>query len=516
MKHSKPLVGVGIAVVAALALTGCSGGGGEAAADKDAAATKLKTLSVMAPFLSTNAPEDGSDIETALEDVIGVDLDMTWVPNASYGDKVNITLAGDDLPQVMVIQGKDPGFVRNAEAGAFWDLTDYLKDYPNLKTTFPEVQKASSVNGKVYGVFRARDVMRETAIIRKDWLENLGLDMPKTTEDLAKVAKAFTEDDPDGNGVDDTYGLIVPKWPGTIGTNSPWDAIETWYGAGNKWTEQDGELVPNFTTDEWLDAVEFERSLVEDGVVNADFATFDSAKWNEPFLTGKGGIILDVHSRAQQLIGLFKQSDPEGFDKYVDISGNLLGPDSDELHALPTAGYSGFLAIPKSSVRTEADLRGVLEVLNKLNSEEAGPIINNGIEGVHYTVEDDLAVAVPDVPQVEKDTVGAFAQLGMNVTGFQGYNPKQASDYEQQMYDKRKEIEASDLEHAQYDPAAPYVSDTYVSKGAQLDTIVSDARIQFLAGQIDLDGLKAAVKLWRSSGGDDVIDEINELADADK
>ena len=507
MNRSRALVGIGAVTVTALALAGCSAGG-------DAEPADLDTIEIMAPYLVTNAPEEGNEIETAVEDVVGVDLDITWVPNSSYGDKVNITLAGDYLPHVMVIQGKDPGFVRNAEAGAFWDLTDYLGDYENLATTFPEVQKASSVNGKVYGVYRARDVMREAVIIRKDWLANLGLDLPETTEDLQAIAKAFTEDDPDGNGQDDTYGIIVPKWPGTIGTNSPWDAMETWYGAGNRWTERDGELTPNFTTDEWLDAVQYERGLVEDGVVNADFATFDSANWNEPFLNGKGGIIIDVHSRAGVLINLFKESDPENFDQYVDVAGNLTGPDG-ELHALPTTGYSGFLAIPKAKVRTEAELRAVLEVLNDLNSAEAGPILNNGIEGVTYELEGDLAVAVDDAPQALKDTVMSYSQLGMNVTGFQGYLPKQASDYEQEMYDKRKEIEAADTESAEFDPSAPYVSPTYVSKGAQLDTIVADARIQYIAGQIDLDALKAAVELWRTSGGDDIITEINELASAD-
>jgi putative aldouronate transport system substrate-binding protein len=506
MKHRKILTGIGLTAVAALALTSCSG-------DPSAESADIDSLTIMAPYLSTNAPEEGNQFETAIEEEIGIDLDITWVPNSSYGDKVNITLAGDDLPQVMVIQGKDPGFVRNAEAGAFWDLTEYLDDYENLKTTFPEVQQASSINGKVYGIFRSRDVMREAVIIRKDWLANLGLEMPTTTDELHQVAKAFTENDPDGNGVDDTYGLIIPKWPGTIGTNSPWDAIETWYGAGNRWTERDGELVPNFTTDEWLEAVQFERELVEDGVVNADYATFDSAKWNEPFLTGKGGIILDVHSRAGQLLSLLKEQDPENFQNYLDVTGNLEGPDG-ELHALPTTGYSGFLAIPRAQVKTEEQLRAVLEVLNEMNSDAAGPLLNNGIEGVTYELDGDLAVGIDSASQVDKDTSAAYAQLGTNVTGFKGYLPKQASDYEQEMYDKRKQIEASDLESAVYDPSAAFVSQTYVSKGAQLDTIVADARIQYIAGQLDLDGLEDAVALWRSSGGDDVITEINELANA--
>ncbi|WP_240720275.1 hypothetical protein [Pseudarthrobacter sp. NamB4] len=65
----------------------------------------------------------------------------------------------------MVIQGKTPGFVKNAEAGAFWDLTDKLDDYPNLKTTFPEIQENASINGAVYGVYRGRAPMRALAAL---------------------------------------------------------------------------------------------------------------------------------------------------------------------------------------------------------------------------------------------------------------------------------------------------------------------------------------------------------------
>ncbi|GAA4487691.1 extracellular solute-binding protein [Microbacterium panaciterrae] len=506
--HRRALAGLAVAAAGALALAGCSGSGQGAATGSSA---KLTSLSIMAPFLTTNAPAEGNEIQKALEKSIGVSLKINWVPNASYEDKTNITLAGDSIPQVMVIQGKTPGFVKNAQAGAFWDLTSYLPDYPNLKTTSPDVQAASSINGKVFGIYRARDTMREGVIIRKDWLQKLGLSVPKTVDDLYKIADAFTNDDPDGNGVKDTYGLIIPKWPGGIGSNSPYDAIETWFGAGNGWKKSSGgKLEPSFMQPEWLKAVQFEKKLVSDGLVNPDYATFDSAKWNEPFLNGKGGIIIDVQSRAAVLMSLLKEKDPAHYQDYIEITGNLESP-SGTLNALPTAGYSGFLAIPKTQVRTAEQLRGVLAVLNKMNSPEAGKILNNGIEGQTYTVQDKLAVAVPGVSPTLKDDVSSYAQLGTNVTGFQGLLPKQASDYEQQMYDKRLKIQDSDLAHAVFNPAAPYVSDTYTAQGAQLDTIVSDARIQYIAGQIDEKGLTDAIARWRSSGGDAVISEINKL-----
>jgi hypothetical protein len=61
-----------------------------------------------------------------------------------------------------------------------------------------------TVYRREFGVYRARDAMRTAVNLRKDWLDKLGLEIPKTTDDLYEVAKAFTELDPDGNGVDDT------------------------------------------------------------------------------------------------------------------------------------------------------------------------------------------------------------------------------------------------------------------------------------------------------------------------
>lgn len=58
---------------------------------------------------------------------------------------------------------------------------------------------------------------------------------------------------------------------------------------------------------------------------------------------------------------------------------------------------------------------------------------------------------------------------------------------------------------------ASYTSDTYVEIGAALDTIMSEARINYIQGIIDDVGLQEAKDQWRRSGGDDVVNEMNEL-----
>ena len=183
-----------LTVSGALALSACSG----PAADSPAAEADLDTIQIMVPFLEAQPPAKGDTIHKALEEVTGKKIDLIWTPNSDYEEKTNITMASGDLPQVMVIQGKSPGFIKNANAGAFWELSPYLEDYPNLVTTKPETQRNASVNGEVFGIYRARDAMRTSVILRKDWLEAVGMEAPTSVDDLYDIAKAFTEEDPDG------------------------------------------------------------------------------------------------------------------------------------------------------------------------------------------------------------------------------------------------------------------------------------------------------------------------------
>lgn len=513
----------------ALVLTACSSGGGStptssgsagggetsAAAAGTCAPTDLETLSIMAPYFSTTAPSAGDPIGEKLSELAEATLDMRWVPNANYGDQTNVVLAGDDIPNVMVIQNKTQGFIQTAEAGGFWDLTPYLASgqFPNLETENPEAQEAASVNGTVFGVYRARDIIRHGLIIRADWLANLGLEAPTTTEEFKEVLRAFTEDDPDGNGQDDTYGLIVPNFGPNVGIGSPWDAIELWYGAGNVWRDDDGELTSSWTTDEWREALKFERDLVESGYVNPDFATMDPTTWNEAFINGKGGVIIDVQSRAPQILGLLEQADPATAANYLQLDGQIEGPNG--RFALPTAGFAGFLAVPRSAeISTEEDLCAVLTALNELNTKEAQILMNNGIEGDNFTVEDGFAVKNPDRQDVTDLATGAWAQLGMNVAGYEAYSWQPASQFGADLEQRRLDLQAVDREFAVFNPAAGLVSPTFVTNQTQLNTLIADARIQYLAGQLDDAGLDAVIERWKTSGGDTVATEFNELFSA--
>ncbi|MEV1170916.1 extracellular solute-binding protein [Nonomuraea sp. NPDC049784] len=503
-----------LTLTTALLASACSGTGGGGGGESNQA--DANTITFMTQLYGT-APSPQGELHQAIEKFLGKKIKVTWVPNADYQEKVNVTLASDNLPDVMVVDPKSPAFGKAAEAGAFWDLTEKIKKYPNLVGD-PKVLLNSSINGKVYGPYRIRPQLRSAVMIRKDWLKKVGLEAPKTTDDLYKIAEAFTKKDPDGNGKDDTYGLIIPKWPGTaFAASNPFNAIDVWFGAPNNWGERDGKLVPEFDTPEFFEANRFMKKMIDEGLVNPDWNTLDTAKWNDPFVQGKGGIIIDVDVRAGQLLDLLKEQDPQTYGDKVLAVGNLSRSDGKKF-SLPFSGYKDILAISKQRVRTEAQLDELLKTLDKLASKEGQVLLSNGIEGRNFKVENDEAVLInqddPKVKQLQDDVDKAFIQLGTQAsTGTGGIAYQRVPPEEPYRKDlaERKERVAEDLKTAVWDPSLPVVSPTAVAKGATLNPIVTDARVKYLAGQITEEQLKAEIKRWYDGGGTQVAQEINDL-----
>ena len=112
----------------------------------------------------------------------------------------------------------------------------------------------------------------EGVLIRKDWLDKLGMHTPETVEEFSEMLRRFTEDDPDGNGIKDTYGMIVTDY-----LDGPLENLAVWCGAPNGWGEADnGSLEPSFITDEYMDALTLMRDWYSKGYINKDLDTYSS------------------------------------------------------------------------------------------------------------------------------------------------------------------------------------------------------------------------------------------------
>ncbi|MFK7693288.1 extracellular solute-binding protein [Paenibacillus sp. HJGM_3] len=469
-------------------------------------------LSIMLPIFKTNFPKDDGPVTTEIEKRTNTNIHLEWVPNASYADKLNITLASGKLPSIMYIGDvKAPSFVNAAKAGAFWEIGKYLKDYKYLSQSNPVIMNNSSIDGKNYGIYRGRALGRNGINYRKDWLEAVGMQPPKTIDDFYNMLKAFKEKDPDKNGKNDTYGMVLVKWTGQWA--SGFDIIKLWFGAPNKWGLADGKLVHESQTPEYLEALKFMKKLYDEKLINEDFAVFDSAKWNDPVVNGQAGVIVDVTDNAARLDdkihSILAQAGKDNPNiHYVD---NMIGVEGKHgLRALPTSGFAGVLAIPKSTVKTEDELKRVLTFLDQMNEPALQTLAGFGLEGTHYTKVGEYLEPSKDSALLESEVEGLNQMLPF-IPEDQGLKVKQ-TPLRLQTTKIQKEAE----KYVVANPAEPFISTVYSQKGQQLDNIINDARIKYIVGQLDEAGLKAAFDTWKKSGGDEWTQEMNELYAASK
>ncbi len=488
---------------AAVTLTGAIAGCGSKTASIDQENPSINVMTKQ--FNADSAPAD-SPVVQALEEYLGTKINFTWVPSTSYDEKVTAAMGSGSYPHAMLVGSRSSSVIQNSRAGTFWDITDKLTDsekFPNLSQTNSMVNHNISIDGSVYGLYRARTIGRAGVTIRKDWLDKLGLEIPKTVDDLYNVLKAFKEQDPDGNGQADTYGMIVTDY-----LDGPLNNLAVWMGAPNGYglNEETGLLEPAVMTDEFFDALKFMNKCYNEGLINQDMATYSSDKWDEQFLTGKAGVIIDVADRARRVATNIAEVDPNA---EVDVFGYVTKDADTEPRTLPTTGYDGYYVFPVSSVATEEDLDFVLGVMDKANDQEALNLMNYGILDRNYTLDEEGYVVKSEDASLAKE----YADLNQFATGI--IATELIVRYATPVAEKIQAVYDENELYAVSNPAEPYVSDTYSTKGPQLDAIMSEANTKFIVGQITEDEWLAQRDRWLEQGGQQVIDEINEAYKAD-
>lgn len=500
MKRSKRYFGAAMAAVilGTTVLSGCSGKGAAGKGSTEAGKGAQTPVSIMSLTFNGSPVPDDNVLVQKLEEYTDYDIKWTWILDADYTDKISTMIAGGTLPEIVILKSLDSNTVLNCRAGAFWDLTDYLKDYENLSRINETVLNNTMIDGRVYGIPRTRTLMRHGITYRKDWLEKVGLKVPANLEEFRQVLEAFTFDDPDGNGKNDTYGLVSTK------VSTGFDTIGMWFGAPNGWGEDgSGNLQPAFLTDEYFESMKWIKQLYDDGILNQDFATLENSGVKDAFKAQQVGVFLSDADEANAFKTYFES---QNMDVPMTVSAAIEGPGGKA--APPTDGFAGILAISKNAVKTEDDLKRCLTFLDKLNDEYASNLLNWGIEGVDYTKNDDRTISRIGSGTTSLGDNDGFNQIMMNVVDENTYKSKPVNQV-------AAEVLAAQEENKKYMVANPgkallRTSDTYNSTGAQLDQLISDARIQFIVGELDETGWNQVIEAWKQQGGSAVIEEVNE------
>lgn len=267
----------------------------------------------------------------AVKDALNVDVKLTFNTEASqYYPKLQARAIANDLPDVFIIDSVRTSQLANQ--GLLADWTPFLKSMPNYvkDRNVVALEPVGTVNGKLFGLATKSAFPYKTATyIRKDWLDKLGLQVPKTTDEYLAVMKAFTTKDPDGDGKDDTYGYSAGI--NADGSVSNLDPLYGAFGAlgsptGQGWKIQDNQLVPLATTPEMRSALQFINSMVQAGVMDPDWKAQKPEDFRNKWKAGKIGIFSDdwCATLCPQNYQPFAQANPRGILQIIDPP---VGPD---------------------------------------------------------------------------------------------------------------------------------------------------------------------------------------------
>lgn len=362
-------------------------------------------------------PNEMSLFAKELSEHLGMEVELIKPPS-DYGQFVQTTLRGGERYDIIYMT-KDLMDVLVAQ-GALLPLNDFIASSPILSdpSVIPteEWEQIRYPDGKIYSVFNKYEG-GTMPVLRADWLEKLGLDVPETLDEFYEVLKAFKERDPDGNGIADTYGLStaglydIQPFMGAFGVKARY-VID----------DQGRRTIP-YASDAAIPAYEWLNRLYREGILDPNFVTNTTSDFRNLFLADRVGMV----TYWDAWVGLFNATrlneDPNTEFRAMGIPGPV-GPNGERILR---RGDPSVWAIPINAQNVE----GAKKFLEFWHTREGIILGSVGVKGHDYIVKEDGTLELTQVGREHNLDHGVPRWYNSNVEPPFGYLPgvKEAEAY---------------------------------------------------------------------------------------
>jgi ABC-type sugar transport system, periplasmic component len=463
---------------------------------------------VIKVFMSGGANfPDGHDINNnpwtqLIEKENNVDLQIEYGPSApdEFMNKLTLKFASSDIPDFFVIPANYQNWLmENAEMGALMELDGKLDAYGNLQNAvYPNAWEGAKNNGKIYAIPVLNDGNKATnnVYIRKDWLDKLGLEVPKTLEEFENVAKAFRDQNPAGkNG----YGMIA--YENMLGWSHLFGAFGVIPGY---WLEKDGQLVQADIQPEMKEALAYIHRLHKEKLLDNEWPITKIAAYNEKVANNLVGIYEGSWAAPRSEINTSKQNDPAA--EWIPIAPPI-GPGGKQ-GVFGGSEYKSYAVISSKAKNVDAILRmldwmAVPETIDKFvfGFDDLG-------EGFMYDIKD-----------------GKFA---LNFENHNKYGYRQQLMFMQPKELNTKKMESlgaefnlvGAIEHSsQYGIPNQYLgapTPTMVEKQSSLNKLRDETFTKIIVGELPVDAFDSFVEEYQQKGGADIAKEVQEWYESKK
>ncbi len=319
-----------------------------------------------------------------------IDVEFVTVPRAEEVDKLNVLMASNSAPDIVFTYNK-PTVQNYVKSGGLTDLGPLIEEHgPNLKKVLGPSLPYGIFEGKQYVIPALRVIQSQTTtFIRKDWLDQLKLPIPETTEQFVNTMREFKKQDPGKTG-----GKVVPY--GYIDVFHMMPLVNSFW----KWdeiTDQELYAVPRWQQPGSKEGYRLLNQMYNEGLIDPDFALHDdfSQHFAQQVVNGIAGAATP-NTNEPVYNGYYSNLNANNPDAVLEAIDPFSTPDGK--HPKPIYEPIGaYLMVPAASKNAEA----AVKYLNWMADPANILVLQNGEEGVSYKMSDEGLPVLLDTPEAQ-------------------------------------------------------------------------------------------------------------------
>lgn len=248
-------------------------------------------------------PMENGYTKAALER-LNIKLKWSWIASEDqYEEKLKVAVASGNLPDFIAIEDKEiyRELLQNGEIMPWNEALKYASEpFKEWLYRDPDVLDLfTNGDGEIMAIPQYWDPKRELNVmmIREDWLDELGLEVPKTIAELEEVAIAFKEKRGEGCGLWLTHEVLGKN----VGSMS---GLLNMFGSyPGAWIEQDGKLIPGEISSRTKNGLQILNDFYKKGIFEERFLLCSHEKMKQEVLNGNLGIVIAPFWEYDDLIG---------------------------------------------------------------------------------------------------------------------------------------------------------------------------------------------------------------------
>ena len=250
-----------------------------------------------------------------------IEIDYLWYAADTAEDaeqKKQNAIATGDIPDFMIVDSAQLALLAktdliNKDLQPIYDAyaSETLKKWTEAEGK--DALGSATFGGKLIAIPLVESSSDSAPLlwIRKDWLNNVGMEVPKTLDELYAVMKAFKENDPDKDGQNDTVGIALHKNFLSNGTGDCYGLFSGFGSYPTSWVEDGkGGLVYGATTAESKAALEYLAKAYKEGLIQEDFSVKDDSGTMELTASSTAGIQYGMMWNAMWPLSMTLGNDP--------------------------------------------------------------------------------------------------------------------------------------------------------------------------------------------------------------